>query len=179
MSNGARSIGFLAPVGRSARDVEQKHFISAALYLPGNTIGYHVSERLSILYPDKAVVESDDGDFELEAYARAQRCALAAKPVAYSEWMTYWLRPENELQESAQNAWLEVSWQDECLDVLILQWDNQQRYYILAESRDLAERFFRAVCAWNTELHEEVLVFEHGRWSKNDDLFSAIKGATF
>nr|WP_230967796.1 ATP-binding protein [Nostoc sp. WHI] len=52
-------------------------------------------------------------------------------------------------------------------------------YWILADKKELAEEFFVAVCDWNSEIRDEVLVFEDGYWAKNPDLFQSIKGATF
>jgi AAA+ superfamily predicted ATPase len=54
-----------------------------------------------------------------------------------------------------------------------------QYYWILANSKKLAEDFFADLCEWNTQVREEVLVFEDGHWAKNQDLFQAIKSATF
>ncbi|MCW3099675.1 MAG: ATPase central domain protein, partial [Chthonomonadaceae bacterium] len=34
-------------------------------------------------------------------------------------------------------------------------------------------------CDWSVEVRGEVLVFEGGSWSKNEDLYKSIKGATF
>jgi AAA+ superfamily predicted ATPase len=54
-----------------------------------------------------------------------------------------------------------------------------QYYWILADNKKIAEDFFADVCEWNAQIRAEVLVFEEGYWAKNQDLFQAIKGATF
>ncbi len=85
------------------------------------------------------------------------------------------VKPEQETMDRAKNAWLEVQWQGVTLDVLCL---NRARFWILADTQEIARAFFVAVCTWNTELHGEVLVF-NGGWYKDENLFQDIKGATF
>ena len=179
MSNNARRIGFLADVGQASRDLEREHFIGAALHLPGTVIGYDVSERLARLYPDRAVIECDSGAFDLEDYARAGHCALAPKPAPHPQLVMSWYGPDEGLKERVHNAWLEVTWRGHDLEVLVMVINDDKRYFILAATQDLAMRFLHTVCAWNIEVHDEVLVFEHGRWAKNEHLFAAIKGARF
>ncbi len=179
MSNNARRVGFLAGAGQASRDLEREHFISTALNLAGNVIGYDVSERLAALYPDRAVVESDSGAFDLEDYAAAGYCTLTPKPTPHPELMLSWYGPEEGLKERVQNAWLEVVWQGHELEVVVMQFNDDKRYYVLASTKDVAMCFLRTVCSWNIEVHDEVLVFEHGRWDKDERLFAAIKGARF
>jgi SpoVK/Ycf46/Vps4 family AAA+-type ATPase len=49
----------------------------------------------------------------------------------------------------------------------------------MAQSRELAARFYEAVCAWNAEVHGEVLAFNGHHWYKDEQLYKAIQGATF
>jgi AAA+ superfamily predicted ATPase len=76
-----------------------------------------------------------------------------------------------------------VIWQGHKIDVLLISWQEgycKIRYYwILADTKEVAENFFTAVCDWNSEIRDEVLVFEDGYWAKNPELFQAIQGATF
>jgi AAA+ superfamily predicted ATPase len=84
-------------------------------------------------------------------------------------------KPEQETMDRAINAWLEVQWQGATLEVVCL---YGHRYWILADTQEIARAFYVAVCKWNTEPHSEVLVF-NGRWYKDEDLFQDIKVATF
>jgi hypothetical protein len=84
-------------------------------------------------------------------------------------------KPEQETIDRALNAWLEVQWQGATLEIVCL---NRHRYWILADSQELARAFYVAVCKWNAELHGEVLVYD-GRWYKDENLFQDIKVATF
>jgi ATPase family associated with various cellular activities (AAA) len=90
---------------------------------------------------------------------------------------------ERETIDRVRNAWLEVEWQGNIFDVLVMNWpDGQSRtfhYWILADSKDIADGFLAAVCKWNMEIRGEVLVFDGGGWYKDEHLFQDIKGATF
>src|SRR5262249_32095894 len=85
--------------------------------------------------------------------------------------------------DRVKNAWLEVEWQGNNLEVLIMNWGDGQfrnfRYWILADNQDIARNFCAAVCKWNMEIRGEVLVFDGGGWYKDEHLFQDIKGATF
>lgn len=90
---------------------------------------------------------------------------------------------EKETVDRVKNAWLEVEWQGATLDILIMNWgDGPSRtfhYWILADTRDIADSFFASVCKWNMEIRGEVLVFDGNGWYKDEHLFQDIKGATF
>ena len=183
-----------------------EQFIREALLLPASVIEYHVSQSLHQLFPERACIEVAAGNFEVASYANADLCQLTPRSFLHNQMMTYWLEPgpqpmhprgpmpphivmhrhqsrqrvkpagpEQETLDRALNAWFEVQWQGTSLDLLCL---NQSRYWILADTQEIARAFFVAVCKWNTEVHGEVLVF-NGGWYKDENLFQDIKGATF
>jgi len=178
-----------------------EQFIREAFSFPPTVIEYHVSQSLERLFPKKGCIEVDG--FDVEGYANAQQCFLTQKTFLHNQMTTYWLEPGPEVMhhggpgmhphrirqreepvkpgqetiERAKNAWLEVQWQGATLDVLCLNW-GPSRYWILADTQEIARSFFTAVCKWSTELHGEVLVY-NGGWYKDENLFQDIKGATF
>jgi ATP-dependent Zn protease len=81
----------------------------------------------------------------------------------------------------ALNAWFEVSWRGNAIDLILMDWEDGccTRYWVVAETKEVAEGFFSAVCGWKPELEGEVLVFEGGCWARSEALFEAIRGATF
>lgn len=91
--------------------------------------------------------------------------------------------PEQETMDRVKNSWLEVEWQGMTLDVLIMNYGDgtcrNYHHWILADTEDVARKFFAAVCKWNMEIRGEVLVFDIGYWYKDEHLFQDIKGATF
>jgi hypothetical protein len=163
--------------------VKIKKLMREALSLPTTAIAYYVSQQLAALYPDKALVEGKDCSFNLEAYAHVQKCTIEEKACVHNQIATSWDGMEHHIHQGAVNAWFEVAWQGQTLDVLIMSWREEwhsiQYYWILADTKEIAESFFTAVCEWNAQIREEVLVFEEGFWSKSPSLFQAIKGANF
>ncbi|HEX6483903.1 MAG TPA: ATP-binding protein [Ktedonobacteraceae bacterium] len=181
--------------------MSKEQFFREAFFLPPALIEYHVSQSIKELFPQKACIEVEAGQFAVENYAGAQQCLLTQKTFIHNQIATWWLepgpevmhrdgihlrarhsgpgiepeKPEQETMDRARNAWFEVQWQGATLDVLCL---NSLRYWILADTQEIARAFFVAVCKWNTELHGEVLVY-NGSWYKDENLFQDIKGATF
>ena len=56
---------------------------------------------------------------------------------------------------------------------------KSRHHWIVAETKEVAENFFRAVCEWCSEVRGEILLFDQGEWSKSKELFEAIKAASF
>jgi hypothetical protein len=157
--------------------------IAEALELPANAIAYQIGRQLAELFPDRTVLESNDCMFNLSAYANDGHCALAPLPHIHNEFVVEWDGDERTIVSSPRNAWLGVAWGDHALQVLRLTWEEEWSRvaysWLIAERHEIAEAFFRAVCDWNSEVRDEVLVFEEGGWNKSPELFRAIKGATF
>ncbi|MBG1265746.1 AAA family ATPase [Nostoc sp. WHI] len=160
-----------------------QQLITEALSLPNNAIAYHISQELAALYPNKVLIEGSDSAFNLENYANINLCTLQHNIFIHNQIITSWNGMDKEIYNYTENASFEVTWQEHKFDILLMSWQEgycKTRYYwILADKKELAEEFFVAVCDWNSEIRDEVLVFEDGYWAKNPDLFQSIKGATF
>jgi hypothetical protein len=93
-----------------------------------------------------------------------------------------WDAHQQAIERRIVNGWFRVDWQGHSFDLLLLYESpmcHETIAWIVAPDAALAERFFRAVCAWSSTVHDEVLVFEDGYWRKSDELFSAIRAATW
>ncbi|MDZ8186162.1 MAG: ATP-binding protein [Nostoc sp. ChiSLP02] len=160
-----------------------QQLITEALSLPNNAIAYHISQELAAIYPHKGLVEGNDPTFNLERYTQVNLCSLEQNTFIHNQILTSWDGMEQEIYHHTENASFEVAWQGHQLDILLMSWQEgycKTRYYwILADTKQIAEEFFVAVCEWNSEIREEVLVFEDGYWEKDEDLFQSIQGATF
>ena len=177
--------------------MDKEQFIREAFCLPPTVIEYHVSQSLKQLFPTKSCIEGDAGYFNVEGYATEGHCILTQKTFIHNQLTTYWLepgpeamypvstewhmhhgsQPEQETIDKAKNVWFEVQWQGATIDVLLLNW-GPSRYWILADTQEIARAFFVAVSKWNGEIHSAVLVLD-GHWYKDENLFQDIKGATF
>ncbi|MEM9267066.1 MAG: ATP-binding protein [Cyanobacteria bacterium P01_F01_bin.13] len=163
--------------------MEIKQLITDALRLPTNAISYHISKSLTELYPDREIVEGNECAFDLEAYARDGQCSITLKQVFHNHVQSYWDGKHQRTFQQAENARFEVSWQGHTLDILLMTWgagwNTINYHWILADTFSLADSFFAAVCDWNSEVRDELLVFEDGYWVKNPSLFKEIKSSTF
>ena len=161
----------------------QNNFISEALCNPTDYIAYSVSEKLDELFAGKAVVEGESDLFELEQYARAGQCALVCERGTHGQFSTIWRGAGRLLEQEAQNAWFNVLWQGQLLEVVFITWtDSGYRsrfHWIVADTREVAEKFYRTVCEWSAEVRGEILVFDGGYWEKSEELFNSIKAASF
>lgn len=153
--------------------------ISESLNLAPSAILYSVSQHLKTLFPNKAMLETDSGLFDVETYAQAGLCTLTPKPLVFNQLESYWQEIEQRLNHTARNAWFEVRWQGHGLDLLVMCCNGDYHYWVLADIGEIVETFFRAVWEWNSEVRGEVLVFEGGCWSKDEELFKAIQSSTF
>jgi hypothetical protein len=157
-------------------------FISSALALPVNAMGYTISEQLSAQFPEQAILEAEEGFCDIEKYAEAGLCTLETRHDLHNQFASSW-DPEDGVWTAARNAWYRVEWRERMFDVLVLTWSAgfcDQRYlWIIADDKATAQSFFAEVSAWNAEVRDEVLVFEAGYWNKSDTLFQAIQSATF
>lgn len=151
--------------------------------LPSDYVSYHVSRELAELHPDKAFIEGMSDHFDLEAYVRAEQCEVVKESAVYNQVRTGWCGPGKELWREAENAWLNVYWRGHFIDVIFVKWTDEgckdRHHWILAETKEVAEEFFQAVCEWCSEIRGEILVYDEGSWAKSEELFSAIKAASF
>ncbi len=157
--------------------MSQELFISEALHKPVPAIAYEVSRTLATLYPGQAFLEGDYYVFSPTTYAQAGHCTLTPKSGIYPQFFTY--SSGNNVSYNPKNVWYEVSWQSHTLEVLLMDWGIGIHYWILANSRAIAESFLLAVCNWCMEIRSEILVFDGGTWYKSEELFQEIKSTTF
>ena len=90
---------------------------------------------------------------------------------------------EAETCDMLKRGWLEVQWQGNMLDMLVLQLQgdgmHMQITWILADTEEAARGFVAAISKWSNEIRGEVLVFDSGYWHKDEYLFQDIQSATF
>jgi ATPase family associated with various cellular activities (AAA) len=158
-------------------------FIREAHYKPDDYIAYHVGRELAELHPGKAIIEGNTGYFDLEAFVRADKCSVVDESSVFNQVRTEWDGFRKKLTQNTKNSWLNVLWQGQLLDVVLITWSEgcyqSRHHWIVADDLKLAEAFFTAVCEWSSEVHGELLVFQDGGWEKNKELYQAIKTATF
>ena len=145
-------------------------------------IAYHASRHLASSFPDRAMIEGSDCDFnKLLDFAKAGRCRLRREEATHNQVAVLW-SDEAGIVEYPRNAWFEVEWEGHALDVVILDWDygcSVPYHWVLADSVEVARGFYAAVCGDKPELRDELLVFDGGAWAESGRLLRQIGGVTF
>ncbi len=173
--------------------MKKDELINEALRLQPSAISYYVTQQIAKLFPDKALIESNDCDFHVEKYSEAGQCTITSLTDQQNEVLTSWYEADYEfdvgeysegyLFKRAYNAWQEITWQSTTFMLLTLHWELEgtisAHHWLLADTEQQANQFMEEVCRWNTEIRSEILVFDDGRWDKDARLFQAIKAASF
>lgn len=160
-----------------------ENFIRDALHQPHDYIAYHVARELAELHPEKTIVEGRNWEFDLEAFVRAEKCSVVSQRSVFQHATVRWEDPRKAPKQRIENAWLNVLWRGELIDVVLITWSEScyrgRHYWIVADTPKLAADFLDAVCEWSSEVRGEILVYQDGYFDKDKELFDAIKGATF
>lgn len=160
-----------------------ENFIRDALYKPNDYIAYHVGRELIELHPGKTILEGRHWYFDLDDFVRAEKCSVIEEKSVFHHVKTEWEGVGKKLKDHMQNSWLNVLWKGQLLDVILITWyedcGRRRHHWIIADERQVAEEFFKAVCDWGCEVRGEILVFHDGYFQKDKQLFESIKSATF
>jgi hypothetical protein len=163
--------------------LEQARFIDEALGLPIGALAYRVGRALAERFADRAIIESFDCDFDVEGFAQAGHCALTPRPEVYAELLTSWDGYHQRIYASWAQGWHSISWEGQRFELLSIEWPSgygkERGRWLIAETAEAAAAFFRAVCLWSSDVDESILVFQDGYWAKSEELFAAIKGASY
>lgn len=157
------------------------NLIADVLDKPRDAVMYRLSRGLSEQFPGRYVLESGHWAFVVEEYAREGLCEVQPIPDTHSQFDTEPLDGYQSAQLESYNSWLSVQWQGQTLQLVSVGLMGSHcrdiRRFLIADTREIAESFFLAVCEWNAEVRGEVLVYTGG-WAKDAELFKAIKGST-
>lgn len=156
-------------------------FITSALSMPSDAIAYTVGVQLSEMYPDSALVEGWVCLFNVDEYAKAGHCMIEYRRDVHDHFLAEWTSEKGVLYEP-ENCWRRIFWRGKCFETLVLTWHSschpRKHFWIIAEVQAEAEAFFSAVSEWNSEVREEVLVFDDGCWNKDEAPFQEIRSST-
>jgi hypothetical protein len=161
--------------------MNDQNLILDGLERPTSAIAYAVSQQLRERYPDRALLEGSESDFDPRVFAIDGHCTLAPRPDVHAQFQTTW--DGRRMCRDTANAWFEIRWREHSLDVVLMTWQvgfhERSFYWLLGPSRAVVEEFFQAVCAWCSEVRGEVLVFAGGCWRKDTELYESIQDTTF
>ena len=155
-----------------------------ALRQPTDAVAYQVMLELTALYPKKNILYTSECSFKPEQFEEDGKCQIETiKPGLLSLIETEWWANKQNLKHKIKDGWQKVTWEGHTFEMMILSWtqgySTERNFWIISETSEVAEQFLITVCKWCEETHSEVLVFENGDWYKSDELYTAIKNASF
>lgn len=153
------------------------------LRLTPSAIPYRLGAALREAFPSRALLETEDEDFDPRRFARDGHCTLQWNEAVHCQRTTTWQRETPHVSEQGRNAWTRVAWRGHAIDVVRAEWhegyNRPHRFWIVADSRELVEEFFSAVCDWCHLPRRELLVFNGGCWSRSHDMWAAVQETSF
>jgi AAA+ superfamily predicted ATPase len=155
-----------------------------ALSNAASATSFRIHRGLVDLFPDQAVLETGEGEFDPWDYGKAGHCDIAPREGVFSQLESGWDRPHRGVSIFPGNACLAVRWNDHALVVVKASWsqgayERVTRHWVVADSIPIAQSFFLAVTEWCHAPKEEVLAFNGGCWTKSKELYAAISNASF
>src|SRR5215467_3805727 len=121
-----------------------ENIIRDALHQPSDYVAYHVARKLAEMHPGKTILEGTDWEFDLEAFVRDGRCSVVEQKSVFKHTRIDWERPGEKLKQRTRNAWFNVLWNGELLDVVFISWAEGQyvlrHQWIIAEGAQVAEK---------------------------------------
>src|SRR5262249_27111403 len=95
-------------------------FIRDALHQPSDYVAYHVARELAEMHPGKTILEGTDWEFDLEAFVRDGRCSVVEQKYVFKHARIEWESAGKKLKPWNRNAWFNVLWEGELLDVVFI-----------------------------------------------------------
>jgi len=151
------------------------------LALPAAAQRYEISRRVSDQLTDRYVLQTEEHSFDVDEFAKAGKCGVWVLDDIPNVVDAHWEIAAASVSLQARHALLEVLWNGHRLQILQMELQPEcfiDRQYVIAESESIAVGFFAAVCAWNTEIKDEVLVFRNAIWQKDKKLHQEIAAAS-
>src|SRR5271165_2406393 len=156
---------------------ELRSLLDATLCLPTSAIAYRMGASLSAAFTGRAVLETRDVDFDPWRFERDGHASMEWRQEVHSQRTTAWHRTAPHLSEDPHAAWARMRWDGHTVDVVRLEWregfEGAHRYWVVAETRAIAEAFLSAVCAWCHLPRRELLVFSGNCWSKSHPMWAS------
>lgn len=149
-------------------------FLSRVLELPYGKMVYELSRQVHSWTDGCFVLETEDYDFDLEAFAAVGGCSLRMNTSVFGHSDTKWY--DGRIITNPLNALLDIEWRGNKFCVFRLTHDNGKRSFIVTNEALLAEQFFEAVCRWNTDVRDSIVVANCGGFERDDELKRQIQG---
>lgn len=159
-----------------------------------------VLETLREIHADKHITRVHPQTCDLFGFAKAGHASLRlitseGNLISLRTYQAPVSRLENSngtLGDTVSFAYYDYKYNDQSFPFYSIQWDDLLRgsvklYHVLSRKDEVdtdahsisADSLITACGKWTSELHEEIYVFDSGRWQKNRDLWSAVQTSTW
>ncbi|MEM6931532.1 MAG: ATP-binding protein [Myxococcota bacterium] len=150
---------------------------------PPTAIGYWLSRTIARAFPDRGIIETDDGGFDLETFLHRAECEVEVHDSPHPVVRATWGGEAHGRAMRFVSGHRTVTWGGTPFDVIDAAWPGgfgmTRRRFFVGPSRAEVAAFVDHVATVAGVIDDEVLVFADGCWSRSKELRDAIRSATF
>jgi SpoVK/Ycf46/Vps4 family AAA+-type ATPase len=150
--------------------------IHHCLSLPPHLASIKLSEAIRELFPDHAILETDDWEFNLNAFLESGQAFADLDDRMHATIRASWINANWPVSHDLQTGLLKIEWREHKLMVLVVNYEDcTKRYAILAESEKVCHAFFRRVCESGDSVNGRILIFNNGHFHVDEALYEELK----
>jgi len=146
-------------------------------------IAYWLSRSIARAFPDHAIIETDDHDFDVDVFLSRETCEVVLHPSPHPVVDAAWFGPEKGRRQVYVQGHRTVTWQGTAFEVIDAAWPQGfgmvKRRFFVGPTRADVEAFVDHVAKVAGVTDDEVMVFASGCWRRSKELRDAIRSATF
>jgi hypothetical protein len=145
--------------------------------MPDEALGYDLSLRLSEMFPDKYILETDDYEFELDEFVSLGLCAVEPDRLSHVQLKAHWNGRDLGATISVRNGAFDVLWQGQHLKIVRAGLECGTQHYIISDQPSVAKAFITAVFRAKSNVGSKILVFSRGLFTRDAGLLRQVAGA--
>jgi len=155
-------------------------FITESLSHSPLALPYRMSQQVADLFPGQFVLETVDYDFDVDRFVRSGQAIAFPNEGTHSQVYAEWDGETKKVVTRFDTGLLDIIWHGHRIHVMRVRVEDVHDFsYIVADSWNVAEAFFEAVCRFEDNDLDSVLVFSKGRCSRSPGLRRDIAKASF
>ncbi len=145
--------------------------------MPDEAVGYELSLKLSQMFPDKYILETDDYEFDIDEFVAQGHCSAELDRLSHVELKAAWNGRNLGATLSLRNGACNVHWQGHRLKVVKAALDCAYQHYIIADQASIAKALLTAVFRAKNNVRGKILVFSRGVFGRDEALLGQVGGA--
>lgn len=143
-----------------------------------NAIFSSITASLRECFPDSYLLETEDLGFQPQRVTPEWEYSLAQPEGLWNIFEHVWNSRQMQFYGSGTLGWFRAAIPEG--EVRLLKVVTKAaacetlRWFVLADTHELAQKFFTTVCTRCSRIEGEILVFQEGRWHPDEDLYEAV-----